>query len=283
MLRIKRLFFQFAAISLLGFTTTHFCYAGVNTILAADNQVAIHYVSTDVDYGETGNGVLGTSTGLLDTEKGAVPGFGIDISLMGNKLISNGYLRIGISSVKGHTNYVGALIGGGPYGSVVSTSTATITDFNLRLGKGFSLGSNFIFTPFLEVGDHQWDRGVNLGELYKHDYYAAGALAQTSVAHSLVLSVNGMIGNTFNSSIDVNGYPFGFSTSLGNSMIWRVGASADYAISGHFHVDAGIDYTRFKYGISALIPVPGLPGAYMWEPDSSTKYTTVKAGIGYAF
>lgn len=278
MTRVKRLLLLPASIMLLAFAVSDTAYAGEHAILAANNQLKFQYVSTYVNYGETG-GIFGAPSGLLDTEKGVVPGFGFDFSLMKNGLTDNGYLDIEISNVKGHTNYVGGLISPPtPYGSVVSTSGATITDYSLRLGKGFWLGDDFIFTPFLEVGHHYWDRGVNYGETYKHNYYGAGALAQTSF-DSLVVSVNGMIGRTFGPSISVNfPAPIGFSAGLGNSMIWRVGGAIDYAVSGNLHFNAGVDYTRFKYGHSGL---NGPFGAY--EPDSSTKYTTVKAGVGFAF
>ncbi|HXH71680.1 MAG TPA: hypothetical protein VNI58_02575 [Mariprofundaceae bacterium] len=266
-----------AAIMLLIFTAPGTSHAGEDAILAANNQISVRYVSTYVDYGETGNGVVGAANTLLDTEKGMVPGFGFDFSLMGNKLIDNGYLDIEFSHVMGHTNYVGALIAGGPYGSIVSTSGAAITDIGARLGKGFRLGDSFMLTPFLEIGHHRWYRGINAGETYQHDYYAGGALAQISVGKAFVLSVNGMIGKTFNSSIYVNAFPFGFSLGLGSSSIWRAGATVDYAVNGDFHINVGVGQTRFKYGTS------GLNALGIGEPNSSTKYTTIKTGIGFAF
>lgn len=269
-----------AVVVLLIFTVSGTTYAGENAILAANNQFSVQYVANHVDYGETGNGVPGTSTGLLDTEKGYVNGYGFHFSMMGSKLIDNGYIDIQISNVKGHTKYVGALIGGA-YGSVVASSSAQIADYSLRLGKGFLLGEHFMFTPFLELGYHRWYRGVNDGETYRHDYYGGGALAQVSFANSFVLSVNGMIGETFRPTIYVNlPYPLSFTHSLGSSETWRVGATADYAVAGNLHINVGVGYTRFKYGFSGLVSVPG---GYIWEPDSSTKYIAYKAGIGYAF
>jgi hypothetical protein len=37
----------------------------------------------------------------------------------------------------------------------------------------------------------------------------------------------------------------------------------------------------FKYGISALYPAGS--GRVTWEPDSSTRYTTISIGLGHAF
>jgi hypothetical protein len=88
-----------------------------------------------------------------------------------------------------------------------------------------------------------------------------------------VLSANAMIGTTVGSNIDVVGV---FSGPLGNSALYRAGVSADYALVQNLHGNVGVDHTSFDYGISAVY------GGY-FEPDSTTNYTTVRIGLGYAF
>ena len=61
----------------------------------------------------------------------------------------------------------------------------------------------------------------------------------------------------------------------------RVGVAADYAFDRQVHASVGVDFTSFKYGMSAVYPVGG--GFVAWEPDSSTKYRTFKLGLGFAF
>ena len=95
----------------------------------------------------------------------------------------------------------------------------------------------------------------------------------------LVLSANALIGRTFSSDISVNG-PLGFSGGLGNSNLYKVGLSADYAFTQKFRGNVGINYSAFKYGASGNYPVGG---TVTWEPDSRTRYTTISAGVGYAF
>jgi hypothetical protein len=260
-------------------------YAATADIKVADSQVGLQGISTNVDYTETGNGIFGSPTGTLDTETGSVRGFALFASRMWGA--NNNYLEARYSRNNGHTNYTGALIGGGPFGSVVGQSGATFTDFNLRYGRGIAVDDvetgvydQALVVPYFEFGYHRWDRGVNYGEIYTHEYLGGGLMGQYSPTSMLVISANAMVGHTFNSSISVAG-PGGFSGSLGNSMLYKYGLSLDLAITRSLHANFGIDYTRFKYGISGIYPIGG--GYVAWEPDSSTIYTNYSVGLGYAF
>lgn len=264
-------------------------FAGTSDIKASNNQISIQTISTNVDYTETGNGIFGTSTGTLDTEKGDVPGTAVFLSTMTGD--HNLYFETEYDHSSGHTTYTGMPITGGVFGSIVGVSSAALTNFNARLGRGFVIDSvgyrtiePFMLTPYVELGSHKWDRGVNYGETYTNNYLAFGTLWQLSPVNSkLVFSANAMLGTTFRSNIVVNSGPGlnGFSGALGSSTIYKVGLAADYAFSNHFHVNVGVDYMSFGYGMSAVYPVGG--GFVAWEPDSRTNYTTIKAGLGYAF
>jgi opacity protein-like surface antigen len=142
------------------------------------------------------------------------------------------------------------------------------------------ISNEFMLTSYAELGHHEWDRGVNLGELYTHNYYGIGALGQYSPSSGLVLSAIAMLGSTFGSNIVVNGVS-GFSGALGNSHLYRIGVGADYAFEQNLHGNVGVDYTGFNYGISALYSCGA--GCFQWEPDSKTNYTTVRVGLGFPF
>lgn len=255
-------------------------YASTTDIKAANSQIGIQAISTNVNYTETGNGLLGTATGTVDTENGNVPGYNISASVMKDLWLGNDYIEAQYSHNSGNTTYVGALQGG-TYGSVVGMSSATLLDYSARYGKGMDLSDAAMATPYIELGHHEWDRGVNYGETYTHNYVGLGVLGQYSPVGKLVFTGNLMVGNTFGSNIDVAAGPGvgGFSGALGNASLYKAGLSADYAFTQHFHANIGIDHTSFKYGMSSLYPVNGLS----WEPDSKTSYTTTSIGIGYAF
>jgi hypothetical protein len=268
--------------SLACLTLSAAAFAGTSDIKASNNQIGIQVISTNVDYTETGNGIFG-ATGTLDTETGGVPGDALFISSMKNLWLGNDYFEAEYDHSSGNTNYVGGYIGppATPYGSVVGTSSAELTNFSFRFGNGFGFRDKFMLTPYLEFGHHEWDRGVNYGEIYTHNYVGFGALGQYSPVGKLVLSANAMLGETFGSYITVNSGAGlnGFSGELGNSNLYKIGIAADYAFVQNLHGNIGVDYMSFNYGISAVYPVNG--GSL--EPDSKTNYTTVKIGLGYAF
>lgn len=255
-------------------------FAGTDDIKASNNQLEIQVISTKVDYKETGSGRLNSRVGTLDTETGNVPGFELSFSMMKDVLLGNDYLQFQYSKNSGDTGYKGALQSGGNFGSVVRQSSATISDYSLRWGKGFAINGAFMITPYGELGHHEWQRGVNLGETYTHSWYGAGTLVQYSPFSRLVFGANALVGRTFAADIDVSG-PRGFSGSLGDSNLYKAGLSTDYAFTKNFHGNVGLDYTSFQYGMSATHRISRTMLAA--EPDSQTNDTTLKVGVGYAF
>jgi hypothetical protein len=260
-------------------------------IVIANNQVVAQFVTANFRYKET-DPLLGT----LDTEKGWVPGGGVSLSLMRNWIVSNFYFNAQYSYLNGQTDYVGSNLSiaaqpvTGVYGSIRAKDGAIVNDVDFRVGKGFNIQSNFMATPYIGAGYHDWQRKVNGGEEYSNGYVGGGLLLQWTPISRFVLSAHGLAGTTFGSHIDVNDYGApaavparmatsgitGFSGALGDSPIYRVGVSGDYAVTRNIHVSAGVEWVDFKYGESAVYS-----GYY--EPNSSTQNTIVKVGIGYAF
>lgn len=270
--------FAVAVMAITGLVGASASFAGQSAILAANNQVGVQIISTKVDYTETNNGMFTSPLGTMDTETGHVPGFALSISTMQDLWLGNDYIEVEYDHSHGNTDYIGGYISPPtPYGSVTGTSTAVLENYSARYGVGMALGDKLMLTPYGELGHHEWDRGVNLGEIYTHDYYGIGLLAQYSPFGKLVLSANLLAGSTFASNIIVNGV---FSGPLGNSTLARAGVAADFAFTRNIHANIGVDYTSFSYGISSFYPYgSGAAG----EPDSKTRYTTARVGLGYAF
>ena len=248
---------------------------GIAAIKNTNNAIGIQAISTYVDYTETVEGKT------FNTEQGYVPGFAINVSFMQNWLLGNDYLAASYSQSNGNTNYTGSYIGSSQgYGSVKTTSPATLTDFSLRYGKGFVLNDQFMATPFIELGSHQWDRNLRTyQETYTNNYYGIGLLGQLAMTNAFVLSASALIGNTTNSNISISGSPY-TGGALGNSTIYRLGISGDYAFTKSLHGNIGLDYTSFSYGQST----PTRVGRYVYyEPSSTSQYTTYKIGLSYNF
>lgn len=250
-----------------------------NFIVESNNQIIAEFVDAHLDYAEDG-GAYGTLARLLDTEKGWVPGFGVKLSVMNSVFLDNAYFEAEFTRSQARTAYEGGIIGGCGYGCVSNNDGAIFTDFHNRYGEGFALQPDFMLTPYVEWGYHRWNRSVNAGEIYDDYYVGAGGMAQYAPLSRLVLSANAMIGGTVASRIDVNavtGLAPAWSDKLGNSLTYNIGGSADYGVTRSLHVNAGVDYTSFKYGPSPL------QTSGFFEPRSTTGVTTVKLGLGYAF
>lgn len=256
-----------------------------NGIVAANNQVSIDFIGRDFNYQEFPDPARsGPGPSVLDSEKGWVPGLRISGSVMTDVLgINHVYVSGQFSWLNGTTDYWSEPLS--------DRSGATVNDFDFRLGKGFDIGQSAMLTPYFGAGTDWWHRTLpgagGYNEYYSHAYAGGGLLFQYSPASRLVLSVNGLAGSTFDSGLTVSPKPggapvTGFAVPLGNSIIWMVGSSADYAITERVHVNVGIDYVNYKYGESPIVsagPAIGL----VYEPTSRTSDVTVSAGAGYAF
>lgn len=247
-------------------------------ILAANNQYTLYLQNTKVDYAETG-GSHGAAAGLLDTENGNVGGFGLSASSMSDLWLGNDLFQLDFNYSSGNTGYVGSYLNSNAgYGSLVSSSTADIYNYSFRYGKGVSVFKQSMLTPYVEVGHHRWERGLSASqeETYSHNYAGFGLLMQTAPVSKLVLNADLFYGRTFQSKITTNQYTLTEAT-LGNSSFKRYGIGADYAFSQRFHGKISYSHESYSYGISALNNY----GYY--EPNSTTKNTIYRVGIGYAF
>jgi hypothetical protein len=277
--------------------------ADTDAIRASNNQFGIQYINSDLDYTETlPNG------SKADTESGHVPGFGISLSVLKDIFLGNDYLEGQFSRLNGDSHYVGSYLSPGlsfpigAYGSLSQSDGAQITNFSVRYGKGFEAGDRFLVTPYAEIGYHKWKRSLrsscgvavsaNCGssEDYTNGYVGVGVRGQVSPVARWVLTANALLATTVASNISVKGVPILVtalgtaegSASLGNSAMYRLGLSADYAFTRKFHGNIGVDYVDFDYGKSGDFALgSSVPNVY--EPDSTTKYTTISFGLGYAF
>lgn len=261
--------------AMIGMMFANSAMAGLQEIKVSNNQLGLQLMSMNMDYAEKDDAGV-----LLDTEKGPVSGTTVFFTSMRTR--ANVYFQGQYSRNDGKTNYVGGLLGPPPtpYGSIVTTSVAKITNYSFRLGRGFETGNYYIhnhasmLTPYIELARQEWYRGVNAGETYYHNAYGIGLLWQISSAGSyLVTSVNGLVGKTFGAYIDVSGY---FSGALGNATLYKAGINLDYALSKVLHLNRGVDYVGYSYGKSDVY------SGYL-EPDSTTTILLYKAGLAISF
>jgi hypothetical protein len=255
--------------------------ASADDITRSNNQVAVDFAETNFGYKEIGNGILGAPGAPLDSESGWLPGVSASVSLMQDFGLKHLYFSARYSYLTGSTGYTGAsLLGGGGFGSLKATDGANLQNVDLRLGKGFELGGSIMVTPFFGGGYQYWQRAVNTGEDYSHGYYGGGLLVQVNPVKALVVSAEGLVGQTFESHISASPIPLdpiGFSGALRDSTIYKAGASADYAVTTLVHVNAGVEYENFAYGMYCCNAIG------FGEPNSRTTNVTFRVGAGIAF
>lgn len=250
-----------------------------STIVNANNQFGVSGSGAFIDYMEKVGGEK------FDSERGWVPGLSVSGSVMQDWGVDNLYLFGQFSWSKGHSRYIGAFQNG-TYGDLRQDDGAEMFREDVRIGKGFDLNNSFMLTPYLGAGARQWSRhlpGVGgLQEDYSNGYVGGGLLAQYSPAPRWVVSVNGMVGSTFRSTMKTSRINGGANINpqtydLGEAAMFMAGASVDYAVSERLHANLGVDVTNFKYGKSPV----SFDSTY--EPTSRTTEVVVKAGIGVSF
>jgi hypothetical protein len=258
-------------------------------IVRANNQVSADFVETYINYGPEvitpGTFGFAGETGIpLDSEKGWVPGFSVTGSLMNNiGSLCNIYLMGRFTGLYGNTQYWAS---SGP--TLSNTDGAAVNNTDFRLGKGFSLGPNWMLTPYVGTGTNWWDRFLSgpfgYDEKYTHAYVGGGLLLQVSPAPRWVLSADGLVGTTVDSAMTTTTTAGGSSAvfpqtyKLGSKLMYMAGGSIDYAFSQHWHANVGVEYVHFEYGQSPLSPID-----FSLEPNSTTSYLTVSVGAGFAW
>ena len=257
-----------------------------NAILGVNNQFRLDFADRYLDYGEHGNVKQGEAPGLIDSERGWIPGLTASVSVMRDVVVSNAYFEGAVSWNDGQSRYAGSFSGlPQAYGDLKQSHDAEMADVDLRFGKGFALAPWAMLTPYVGVGAHDWVRDSSKSEggykeEYRNGYAGAGLMLQMSPFSQFVVSASGLVGSTFAPSLRATRLPGGiapFSVDLGKSAIYKLGLSGDYALTERFHVNAGVDYTNFDYGESKTL------GNGLFEPDSRTSDTRLKVGFGYAY
>jgi len=255
-------------------------FAGT-AIDAANNQVRASAAYQKFDYVEL-DAYNMTTDGILDSERGHQPGVVAGITVQRDIAgVSKVYFSAEASRIRGNTAYNGYLQGYGSIEPYTATTKNTITEYQVKVGKGFQFGplGQAQVTPYVAVGSYNWLRDSSedefgYAERYKHKFFAIGALAQYEVTPQLVASVDYLYGRTRNATMTLVAEDSQFT--LGTKPIQTLAIGVDYAVTKSVRVHANYRYNKFAYGES-----PEVDG--FLEPASKTKRDQIQVGIGYAF
>lgn len=248
---------------------------------AANNQVRASAAYQKFDYVEFDAYNL-TTDGILDSERGHQPGVATGITVQRDIAgVAKVYFSAEASRIRGNTTYTGYLQGFDSLEPYTATTKNTITEYQVKVGKGFQFGplGQAQVTPYVAAGSYDWVRDSSEDEFgyverYKHKFFAIGALAQYEITPQLVASVDYQYGRTRNATMTLVEDDIQFT--LGKKPIQTLAIGLDYAVSKSVRVHANYRYNKFAYGES-----PEVDG-YL-EPASKTKRDQIQVGIGYAF
>lgn len=264
--------------SLLTLASTGIAQAN-DTLDAANNQVILNLQNTHQNYREYDD-----NKDFLDGEMGFMPGIGIEVRHLDNGV----YLRGAADYNKGDTDYTGQLQDGT---KATATTGNKVINLNVQGGYLVNLGDNLLVGPYAELGYQKWDRTLDkdgqyytFEENYHHYYGGLGVKADYAAFKGMTLSSHAGYGRTFGAKMSLDDEMIGkYNMALGGKVRYNAGVEADYAMTENFHVRAGVDYTRFKYGKSDLMLDQNGSGATAFEPASTTEQVKYTLGLGMSF
>ncbi len=250
--------------------------------LAVLNGVSVSYLSLRQNYSETYNGAT------LDGESGSIPGLGVTARATGRR---GAYGQIGMRYFSGNDTYTGQLQNGTP---AVGLTGNRILVLEARMGQVFPAARDLTVLPFTEFGFRTWRRDLGGQEPYTETYRNAWlgtgvselyAPAWAGASRPLVVSASASASETFDASMATSGLSaYGTpdeSFGLGHKFRYSLALAADYAMTRRLYLRFGVRYEQFGYGASAPVPIGG--GYAMLEPNSTTRETTLHAGIVGSF
>ncbi len=263
----------FGALLLVGFGGATPAKADVQTIREFNNAVWVSGGPSFFNYKEPS-----PPPNLPDSERGWIPSVDGGLSVMGfghsPEFLENAYVALDGGVAFGKAQYNGAFLLV-PTTPVQSTTNETVSTFNGRLGRGFVIGKYAMLIPYVEIGFRDWER--ELSSIQKEHYQnydsSGGLLLQVSPMNRLVFSAYGSGGTTFGGTMRADGYTY----NLADSALYKMGAKLAVGVTSRIELFGALDYDAFRYGHSQVV------GDGTYEPNSRTKETKLRVGIGYHF
>lgn len=247
---------------------------GNPAIAAVNRSASLAYIRTSMYYVEPDEGQF-LNTGYFSEEKGGLNGGRIAFSYMG----SNGfYLKAAFTRSTGMLD-LHTFVGTTP---TSAQSLAMTKELDLKVGKGFASGAEWMFTPYLSGGRRYWKRELLPGtpngfdETFDFHYLGVGNMIQYSPWASWVFTADGMIAKTVKPTINVPVAGLDHAV-LGSAPLVTLRLEADYQAAARLHLFAGLEYTDFSFGQTAV------QSSGFLETGSRTQLRSFEAGLRYSF
>ncbi len=251
-------------------------------VIQANREIGVSFDSSYIAYNEYEDG------GVLDSEHGWVPGFGVKVTEVFDALeVKNLLVGATYDFNRGTSTHTNAP------GSPTSPVGFRSNDLSFWVGKGFLLKPKFLLTAEPEAEYREWLRLLPNGRFdTREDYtfwapgFALGASynpwsslvihAKTGFEYT-VSPVNAAGGNP-NAAIPVPPA----NMILRPHALWQFAGGGDWAFTRAIHAYADASYSRFGFGRSPNYYY-GDGTSYHDEPSSVTNLTRVDAGVAWSF
>jgi hypothetical protein len=246
-----------------------------------------------LSYSELNNGLKSSLPyqGDLDTETGTILASSVSASWQG-KLWWIDKLRAGfdVHLVNGDATYNGYLqnLQTGALTPLQTSTAETFSDFELKVGKGFSFfpSGRDLLTPYAGIGLTAWHRNLSgpggYTEQYRHRFWKAGGEYQIELVKDLVLDIDASYGRMVNARMNPSDLPITFE--LGSTSIQDYRLGFRYLMSAESYV--GLDSYWMHYGYdqspSYNFSSGGFSGSVL-EPTSRTTRDGLLLVFGYAY
>ena len=247
-------------------------YAGNLNIVKSNNTVGVGYLYTVQHYAEHSNNTPS------DSETGHASGIKLFVSAMRNiGPVSNLYGYIGYYREAGVSSYTFP-------GTPGSNSGLVLSGYSLRAGKGFSIGSNVMVTPYLNYGHREWSRMIGEGlpgsyqELYRYSDFGVGVIGEYAPISKLVLKGRIQMDEMTANKVNVYGLPgYGdIPLTLGKKPVYTFSVGADYSVGYHISVFGNLSLLKTSFGQSSI-------NDDTYAPNSDTTDLGLNIGVGYNF
>jgi hypothetical protein len=265
------------------------CQNQENAIVEANREIGISFAPSLIAYRE-----YKTDGTVQDSEHGWISGLGANASLMRDTLkMTNLLFEATYDYNDGASKHWSENLSSTGPPTLHYMAPFKSNDLLLGIGRGFMPNAKLLLAPGIEAEYREWHRDLPEALLSieeEYTFWAPGVDVSCSYSpfHLVVLKTrlgfqypvaptNAGIGNP-------TGAVPNFTFALGHRPVWQADLGIDWAFSRSVHAIAGIDYSHFGFGKSAVASYYDngvLKGEL--EPSSVTDLAKVNMGLAWSF
>jgi hypothetical protein len=222
---------------------------------------------------------------ILDSEKSdfsGIIGFGLGMDYVFNATVEN-YSQFGLhlTTLAGNTQYVGAYLSGGSYGSATGNSLNTILDFDGEYLYGITISNSFDALVGGSLGYRSWERTLSDSQIETYSWAYINPEVGVNLQASQELQLRLMLGYKYAINPIMTATGINDNFKLGSANILHITFSTQYQIGEHSHLF--VQYLYENQVITKSNVVYGSDGTGYLEPDSTANNQYLKFGVAFKY